>query len=291
MEETKEVRRRAKEALSLEPEVARLRRLLSEVREKPQARKTTPGSASREAGRLRKALETAQARKDRIRSLRTEVAGLRNEVKEAEARKGEVRSLSRLTEHLRARLRDFQDQRDRVRVLSWQVDTLRLDLDSVRALLKRAEDEKKALEDELAKVRASRATLSKALFGGRSERQEPPRSERRRGHQPGAPGHGRTRRPALEERTEEHNPPSDARVCTGCGKAYVANGAHVSTLVEIHVAAHKRVIRRPRSFIQTQLTHIARTFAKLWNVGRTMIAAHSPPRVFWFPAAAASSWG
>ncbi len=45
------------------------------------------------------------------------------------------------------------------------------------------------------------------------------------------------------------------------------------------------------SFIQTQLTHIARTFAKLWNVGRTMIAAHSPPRVFWFPAAAASSWG
>ncbi len=47
----------------------------------------------------------------------------------------------------------------------------------------------------------------------------------------------------------------------------------------------------PAPFIQTQLTHIARTFAKLWNVGRTMIAAHSPPRVFWFPAAAASSWG
>ena len=246
VEETKEVRRRAKEALSLEPEVARLRRLFSEVREKSRARKTATGSESREAGRLRKALETAQAQKDRIRSLRMEVAGLRKAVKEAEARKGDVRSLSRMTEHLRARLRDFQDQRDTVRVLSWQVDTLRLDLDGLRASLKRAEDEKKALEDELAKVRASRATLSKALFGGRSERQERPRSERRRGHQPGAPGHGRTPRPALEKRTEEHNPPSDARVCAGCGKAYVANGAHVSTLVEIHVAAHKRVIRRPR---------------------------------------------
>ena len=269
-EETKEVRRRAKEALSLEPEVARLKRLLSEAGKKPQAPKTTPAPASRDAGRLRKALETAQAQKDRIRSLRTEVAGLRKAAREAEARKdrirslrmevaglrqgiqeaevrkGEVRALSRLTEHLRARLRDFQDQRDRVRVLSWQVDILRLDLDGVRASLKMAEDEKKALEDELAKVRASRATLSKALFGGRSERQERPRSERPRGHQPGAPGHGRTRRPALQERTEEHNPPPDARVCGGCGKAYVANGAHVSTLVEIHVAAHKRVIRRPR---------------------------------------------
>ncbi len=55
--------------------------------------------------------------------------------------------------------------------------------------------------------------------------------------------------------------------------------------------AKEKESRRWRAFIQTQLTHIARTFAKLWNVGRTMIAAHSPPRVFWFPAAAASSWG
>ena len=56
----------------------------------------------------------------------------------------------------------------------------------------------------------------------------------------------RTPRPALEERTEERNPPADARVCGRCGKPYVANGAEVSTIVEVHVAAHKRVIRRPR---------------------------------------------
>jgi chromosome segregation ATPase len=168
VEETKEVRRRAKEALSLEPEVARLRRLLSEARKKPQAPKTTPGSRSREAGRLRKTLETAQAQKDRIRSLRTEVAGLRQGTREAEARKGEVRSLSRLTEHLRARPRDFQEQRDRVRVLSWQIDILRLDLDGVHASLKRAEDEKKALEDELAKVRASRSAAGASGRSGRA---------------------------------------------------------------------------------------------------------------------------
>ena len=246
VEETKEVRRRAKEALSLEPEVARLRRLLSEARGKSQIPKTATGSHSREAGRLRKALETAQAQKDRIRTLRMEAAGLRKAVKEAESDKGTIRSLSRMIEHLRARLRELQDQRDTVRVFSWQVDILRLDLDGLRASLKRSEDEKQALEEELAKARASRATLAKALFGGRSERQERPRSERRRGHQAGAPGHGRTPRPALEERIEEHTPPLDVCVCSGCGKAHVANGADVSTLVEIHVAAHRRVIRRPR---------------------------------------------
>ena len=51
---------------------------------------------------------------------------------------------------------------------------------------------------------------------------------------------------ALEERTEERNPPADARVCVGCGKPYVTTGAEVSTIVEIEVGAHKRVIRRPR---------------------------------------------
>ena len=36
-------------------------------------------------------------------------------------------------------------------------------------------------------------------------------------------------------------------MCSCCGKAYVANGVDESTLVEIEVKAHKRVIRRPRS--------------------------------------------
>ena len=90
------------------------------------------------------------------------------------------------------------------------------------------------------------AVLSRALFGRKSEKQETPRSGRPRGQQRGAPGHGRTQRPGLEERTEELKPPEEARVCSCCGKAYVANGVDESTLVEIEVKAHKRVIRRPR---------------------------------------------
>ena len=64
--------------------------------------------------------------------------------------------------------------------------------------------------------------------------------------QPGAAGHGRTQRPALEDRTEEHNPPTDSCACAGCGKPYVANGAHCTTIAEIDVQAHTRRIVRPR---------------------------------------------
>ena len=103
-----------------------------------------------------------------------------------------------------------------------------------------------ALEAELAQLRASRAVLSKALYGRKSEQQEKPRSNRRRGQQPGAPGHGRTPRPGLGERIEVHHPPEAARVCGGCGKPYTANGDRSTTIVEIEVQAHKRRIVRPR---------------------------------------------
>ena len=116
----------------------------------------------------------------------------------------------------------------------------------LRRALRRSETRRSRLEAELAKLRATGAALAKRLFGRKSERQEKPRSERKRGGQPGAAGHGRTPRPALDEKTEVRNPPADARVCACCGKPYAANGAEVSTIIEIEVSAHKRVIRRPR---------------------------------------------
>ena len=116
----------------------------------------------------------------------------------------------------------------------------------LRRTLRKLEARHTRLEAELGKLRATGAVLARRLFGRGSERQERPRSERRRGGQPGAQGHGRTPRPALGERTEVRNPLAGARVCAGCGKPYVANGARVSSLVEIEVSAHKRVIRRPR---------------------------------------------
>ena len=102
------------------------------------------------------------------------------------------------------------------------------------------------LEAEVADLRSSRAVLSKSLYGKKSERQQPPRSKRRRGQQPGAPGHGRTPRPGLEEHTEVLQPPEAARVCGGCGAPYAVNGEQTTTLVEIEVKAHKRRIVRPR---------------------------------------------
>ena len=102
------------------------------------------------------------------------------------------------------------------------------------------------LEAQLAKLRATRTVLSKSLFGRKSEQQKKPRSGRKRGQQRGAAGHGRTQRPGLEERTEKRNPPKDARVCSCCGKPYVANGERSATVVEIKVRAHTRKIVRPR---------------------------------------------
>ena len=285
-EETKELRRTAKDALSSQAEVARPKQLLADAgvgtgkgaavvpqhktAQEPQARRDTPRSRSREARQLRKALETTQAQKDRIQALRHENSDLRKAVKEAETQKGAIRALSGMIECLRERLGGFQDQRDTIRILSWQVDTHRLDLDGLRKSLRRSRRQKTtikslsrknarmhknakalrnriaALEADIARLRSTAATLSKRLHGRKSEQQQKPRSERKRGQQRGSPGHGRTQRPGLEERPEELTPPEDACVCGRCGTPYVPNGAEESTLVEIEVKAHKRVIRRPR---------------------------------------------
>ena len=101
--------------------------------------------------------------------------------------------------------------------------SLREKIAGLHAQVRALEVEKKALvsrvetlEAQLAKLRASRTVLSKSLFGRKSEQQKKPRSGRKRGQQRGAPGHGRTPRPGLDERTEKRNPPMDARVCSCC---------------------------------------------------------------------------
>ena len=206
--ETREARRAARDALALQREVGRLRGLLWE--------------AGVDAGK--RSTEMA---------LRMEVARLgrkgRALEKALDARAAEVREALRRSRHQKATIGDLR--RDRARLGR-----------RVRAARRRIE----RLEGQLAKLRASRSVLHKGESRGPCERRERPRSARRRGQQPGAPGPGRTKRPGLEERTEEHNPPSDARVCGDCGSPYTANGAEESALVEIDVRAHRRVIRRPR---------------------------------------------
>ena len=318
----KEVRRTAKDALSLKAEVERLEKLLSEAGVEP-CKRSTVMSLRMEVVRLRKAapasealqvrtvLEGSRSRKDSIKTLRKEMGRRDREVvrleeqlaweaQASETHKETIRWQGREVIRLHAELRRLRDQAEAVRSLSGEVYRLHVALEVVgtakerlktrllraseaarsrspsredaelrkalgrsrrqktalRSLsrengrlcraLRKSETRRARLEAELAKLRATGAVLARRLFGRGSERQEKPRSERRRGGQPGARGHGRTPRTALGEREEVRNPPAGARVCAGCGQPYVANGARMSSIVEIEVLAYRRVIRRPR---------------------------------------------
>ena len=141
--------------------------------------------------------------------------------------------------HLRTVLRRSRRQKATIKSLSRENARLRRAVKGSRGRVE-------TLQAQLAKLRSTGAVLSKTLYGRRSEQQDKPRSERKRGQQRGAPGHGHTQRPGLEERPETLDPPPEACVCARCGQPYAPNGVEESTLVEIEVKAHKRVISRPR---------------------------------------------
>ncbi len=148
----------------------------------------------------------------------------------------------RLVQHRKATVR-AKDVIESVRRRNARLRTEVRELRAERtALASRAE----TLEAQVEKLRSTRSVLSKALFGSRSEKQKKAGTGRKRGQQPGAPGHGRTRRPGLREKKERRNPPKDARLCSCCGKPYVANGERSTSLIEIEVKAHIRRIERPR---------------------------------------------
>ena len=188
--------------------------------------KRTITSLSEENRRLRRAVRASEA-------LKTQAA------KHRAARETLSKALSGRTTELRVALRRSRRQKKTITSLSKGMGRL-------RKALRSSEAQNEALEAKLAKLRATGAVLSKALYGRKSEQQKKPPSERKRGQQRGAAGHGRTPRPALEERTEPHDPPADERACRRCGEPYVGNGSRVSTIFEIDVKAHKRVIDRSR---------------------------------------------
>ena len=151
VEETQEVRRTAKDALSLQAEVTRLEKLLSEASIEPaKHRPTSPADKARR--RLRATLEQAENQKATIKSLRAERGELRKEVTRLN------RELARLGKRLareeqaserhketirrqydediqhRAALRRLRDQSDRVRSLTEEVFWLRIALDCQSAL-------------------------------------------------------------------------------------------------------------------------------------------------------------
>lgn len=129
------------------------------------------------------------------------------------------------------------------------IESLRRRNAELRVEMRELKTERKALasrietlEAQVEKLRSTRRVLSKALFGSRSEKQKKAGTGRKRGQQPGAPGHGRTPRPGLGEKKEPRNPPKDARICSCCGKPYVANGERSTTLIEIDRLGHRRAL-------------------------------------------------
>ena len=203
---------------------------LRNVLRRSRRQKTTIGRLHKENARLRKAVKAAKtgraASEARLARLRT-------------ARKTLSASLSGMDAELRRVLRRSRRRKATIRSLSRENARLRKGAKMSRNRIE-------TLEADLTRLRATGAVLSRALYGRKSEQQEKVRSGRPRGQQHDAPGHGRTQRPGLDERSEEHNPPPDVCVCGRCGQPYAPNGAEESTLVEIEVKAHKRVIRRPR---------------------------------------------
>ena len=220
---------------SLERQVARQ----SRERRQAEALGQTIGDLSRENAKLRGALRDWRDQEAKIEWFHDRVSELEYALDEAadgrrwmEADLADRPLLPVAFERLRAQEKTIQSLTEKIRLLTERNEQLRARITN--------------LEATVAKHRASGAVLSKALFGSKSEQQEKPGTGRQRGQQRGAPGHGRTPRPGLEERTDKRNPPKDARVCSCCGKPYVANGEHVSTVIEIEVKAHKRRIVRPR---------------------------------------------
>jgi len=183
-----------------------------------------------EAAHLRNVLRRSRRQKTTIRRLHRENVGLRRAVKvaragreAAEARLARLRTarkawsekLSGMDVDLRRVLRRSRRQKTAIKSLAGKNARLHR---AIRGMRRRIE----SLEAQLDKLRAAGSVLSKKLYGRKSEQQDKPRSERARGQQPGAPGHGRTQRPGLEERCEEINPPPDACVCAGCGQPLCA---------------------------------------------------------------------
>ena len=225
---------------------------------------------NREKGRLRRELERLQGLKATVRRLSREAKLLRGALVGYHDQMDVIHSLTRRIDYLQIALRKSTIEREglgaeladrlplpvafrRLRARDKTIASLR----KANAALGKANERlgKKIrvlragnarLEARIAQLRSSRAVLSKALYGSKSEKQETPRSERKRGQQRGAPGHGRTQRPKLEEKEDLQNPPEDALVCSGCGKPYVANGERSSSVIEIEVKAHIRRIVRPR---------------------------------------------
>jgi len=119
--------------------------------------------------------------------------------------------------------------------------------------LRQAAQREARLGAELEVAQAKIRDLRQRVFGRKSERRKGGREQQSqasvsragRGHQRGAPGHGRTMQSQLPERIEWVE--LDTPQCPRCGLALsIFPGSEDSEVLEIEVQAYRRVIRRRR---------------------------------------------
>jgi transposase len=124
-----------------------------------------------------------------------------------------------------------------------------------RAQYPRALEREAALKAEVEAQQATIRDLRQRLYGTQSERaasthgvgEAKADSLRKRGQQPGRPGHGRSSRSALPEVGEVQELSAAEQHCPVCGAGFLAfPGTEASTLIEVQVQAHRRRIHRKR---------------------------------------------
>jgi transposase len=113
------------------------------------------------------------------------------------------------------------------------------------------------LKQQLEQLRAQLRLREQQLFGRKAETHAatapattptgPAAGPRRRGQQPGRPGPRRRDYSHLPVVVEDHEIPGDACCCRRCGRPFApVSGTEDSTILEVEVQAHRRLIRRHR---------------------------------------------
>jgi transposase len=112
-----------------------------------------------------------------------------------------------------------------------------------------------ALKAEVEAHQATIRDLTQRLYGTKSEKSTCPTttgepssaSPRKRGQQPGSPGHGRRACPTLPVVDEVHDLSAAEKRCPRCGAAFQPfPSPEASTIIEVQVQAHVRRIQRLR---------------------------------------------
>ncbi len=250
----KEIVRLNREVARRDKELVRLNERLGQQKERTEDIRETAKELSQDSLRLYREVGFLRDAEARSRSLSEENFWLRHALdvsrhgqKKLTARIAKLRAagatLTKLSFDEAAHLRNVlrRSRRQKTTIARLRKDNARL-----RRTAQRARNRVEALEADIARLRSTGAVLSRRLYGRKSEQQKKPGTGRKRGQQRGAPGHGRTQRPGLDERPEELEVPEQARVCGHCGQPYAPNGAEVSTLIEFEVIVYKRVISRER---------------------------------------------